>query len=383
MIFTFYINQFLFFFLIFCLLVQLIYFWGIFSRFAFKKEKPVKIDDKETQWEPVSVVICAKNEARYLKMFLPVILEQDYPEFEVLVVDDNSDDNLSDELIALKNKYSNLQVLQISNSFNQTQGKRLALALGIKSAKHNLILLTDADCWPNSSQWIKAMVSKHTQQKRIVLGYGAYEMKKGFLDKLVRYDTLHTAIQYFSFALIHQPYMGVGRNMLYEKSLYMQNNGYLIGSRSISGDDDLFVNAVATGDNTDCIYHPIAHTVSVQRNNKLSQWLFQKKRHFSASKFYKPKNKFVLGLYWASNCLFYFLLILSLIFSVLKWQTIAFLLGVYILKVASQWIIFAKASNKLAENELIKYLPLLDLIFIVLVPFLHIILLFKKQKRWN
>lgn len=366
--------------LVLCGVVQLYYLWCVFARFAFAKKPLAHAHD---HLEPVSVVICAKNEVRFLRRFLPIMMEQSYPEYEVLIVDDNSDDGIEDALAPLMSQYDNLHMVHISTNIDSGQGKKLALAVGIRSAKYNLLLLTDADCMPRTNQWIRYMVAGHQNNHSIVLGYGAYEQKSGFLDKLVRYDTLHTAIQYFSFALKGKPYMGVGRNLMYEKSLYMNAHAYLSAHNSISGDDDLFINSVANASNTACMYVPESHTMSVQRDYSFAQWMRRKKRHLSASKFYRKNNKFTLGLYWVSNFFFYVSLVLASFLCIHTLKSCLVLIGIYLIKALSQFIVFALAGKKLQEKKLSPYIPLMDILFVILMPWLQCKLLIKKQVRWN
>lgn len=366
--------------LVLCGVVQLYYLWCVFARFAFAKKPMAHAHDR---LEPVSVVICAKNEVRFLRRFLPIMMEQSYPEYEVLIVDDNSDDGIEDALAPLMSQYDNLHMVHISTNIDSGQGKKLALAVGIRSAKYNLLLLTDADCMPRTNQWIRYMVAGHQNNHSIVLGYGAYEQKSGFLDKLVRYDTLHTAIQYFSFALKGKPYMGVGRNLMYEKSLYMNAHAYLSAHNSVSGDDDLFINSVANAANTACMYVPESHTMSVQRDYSFAQWMRRKKRHLSASKFYRKNNKFTLGLYWVSNFFFYVNLVLASFLCIHTLKSCLVLIGIYLIKALSQFIVFALAGKKLQEKKLSPYIPLMDILFVILMPWLQCKLLIKKQVRWN
>ncbi|HRN42908.1 MAG TPA: glycosyltransferase, partial [Vicingus sp.] len=186
--------------------VQLIYYLGIFSRFAFYKRKEKHIHS----FEPVSVVICAKNERDNLLNFLPEFLAQDYPTFEVIVVNDHSIDDTVDVLKAYSLQFPNLKVVTVPDNDRFYGSKKFALTLGIKAAQYENILLTDADCRPTSNQWIKLM-SNYPVNKSIVLGFGAYQKQPGMLNKLIRFETLFTAMQYFSFALCKMPYMGVGR----------------------------------------------------------------------------------------------------------------------------------------------------------------------------
>ena len=374
------INIIIFCILAVCWLVQMLFLWSIFSRFVFSK--PDK-HQKNLQQPPVSVIICAKNEARFLRKFLPPILEQDYPCFEVVVVNDNSDDDIEFVIKHLSQEYNNLQLVHISTNVENCFGKKFALALGIKAAKYPLLLLTDADCCPKSLDWITYMVAAHQKDHSFVLGYGAYETRKGLLNKLIRFDTLDTAIKYFSMAQIGHPYMGVGRNMMYDKSIFTENYSHLFTKNSISGDDDLLVNIAAKKDNTFCVYNTDAHTLSVQKHTQFWAWIFQKKRHLSASKHYKLFDKSILGLYWLSDFSLYVLLILALFLYILNIKAVVLILSLYVTKSLSQLFLYAKAGKKLNEKHLTPWVPLFDLFFVVLQPLLQFVLLFKKQERWN
>ena len=197
-------------------LTQLFYYWGVFSRLAFSSGSPAGTKE----FPSVSVVLCARNEAENLRALLPQLLKQDYPDFEVLVVNDLSDDDTREVLEALQKTYSHLRVFTLSQHLNFFKGKKFPLSLGIKSAKNEHLLLTDADCYPKSSQWIRRMMQGYDSNTEIVIGYGAYEKRKGLLNTLIRYETLKTAMQYFSYALMGMPYMGTGRNLSYKKSLF-------------------------------------------------------------------------------------------------------------------------------------------------------------------
>ena len=228
----------------FCLLVQLFYYFFIYFRFIFYRDR-----SKRKTNEPVSVVICAQNEELNLKKFLPSVLNQNYPEYEVIVVDDCSTDNTADVLSEFKLKYKNLRVTFINKDDKFSHGKKLALTVGIKGAKHEWLLLTDADCEPVNENWIKTMSQNFTKDTSVVLGYGGYFRKRSILNNLIRFDALFIALQYFSLALKGKPYMGVGRNLAYRQSLFFKNKGFASHYQLLSGDDDLFINEVANKKN--------------------------------------------------------------------------------------------------------------------------------------
>ncbi|MDR0606309.1 MAG: glycosyltransferase [Bacteroidales bacterium] len=361
-----------------CLLVQLLFYWVIFSRFAFNR---VLKRDKKV-YSGISVVICVKNDCSYLEQFLPVVLTQDYPDYEVIIVNDNSNDDTEHILREMQQVHKHLHVISIATQSSKGNDNKLALAVGIKSAKNDLILMTNADCQPRSSSWIKELAVCTTDKKAIVLGYKTYNSKKGLLNILIRFDALYTAIRYFSFALTGCPYMGVKSNMLYSKEMFLQNNDYLLAYKMEAGENDLFISKMMNKHNTTISYSYSSQVVSSLCYQSFSEWVNRKEKHVRAMKYAKPTSKFFLKLYWYTGLLFYILLVVTLCLSANIILGIGFLLGVYFIRLISQWFIFAKACNKLNEKQLIKYVPLMDIFFMFLIPLVDV-LTFQKQSRWK
>ncbi len=340
--------------------VQIFYYLYFYLRVAIHKVSNPKPSEKQP---PVSVVICARNEEENLKRFLPEILEQDYPNFEVVVVNDRSEDDTDIVLKGLQHKYPHLYVTQIPQSNNSTFNKKLALSIGLKAAKNEYVLLTDADCKPISNQWIKSIQSKFADKTDFVIGYGAYSQDKGLLNKIIRYDTFTIAIQYMGFALRGVPYMGVGRNLAYRKSFFFKSKGFSSHLRIASGDDDLFVNENANKENLRVALNPDSFTVSLAKKS-FEQWFKQKKRHLCTGKYYKKKHKYLLGLELTSRFLFYSLFILSFFYNNLLPVTLAAFLIRYILH--SSILYF---SSKKFQEKGVFYL---NILFDILVPVINL-----------
>ncbi|RLD60555.1 MAG: glycosyl transferase family 2 [Bacteroidetes bacterium] len=353
--------------------IQLAYYWAIFGRFAFHKKK-----DMEIKGFPVSVVICAKNEYHNLKENLPLILDQDYPKFEVVVVNDASDDETIFLLEDLEREYKHIKIVNLSQDLNFFSGKKFPLALGIKSATYEHLLLTDADCRPTGRNWIKRMSGDFSKKKEIVLGYGKYKADKGFLNKIVRYETAITAIQYFSYAIAGMPYMGVGRNLAYAKSLFIKNKGFISHYNVASGDDDLFINQVAKKLNTAVEYHPDSFTYSAAKST-FKEWWIQKKRHLSVGKYYKLRDKVLLGTYSIS---FFVVILLFLFLLTLKIQ-IWIVISAFVFRLFSQIIILKKSFLKLEEKKLLLISPIIEVILLLLYPVIYFSNLISRQNRWK
>ncbi|MBL7905773.1 MAG: glycosyltransferase [Bacteroidales bacterium] len=356
------------------LLIQLVYYWLIFSRLAFYNGKKRAVAEQK---EAVSVVICAKNEYHNLVKYLPLILEQDYPEYEVVVVNDASDDDTFYLLRELADKYSHLKLVNITHNLNFFSGKKFPLSIGIKSARYDLVLLTDADCYPTGPKWIESMQAAFTGKTEIVLGYGAYFPQPGLLNRIIRYDTVSVAMQYLSLALAGMPYMGVGRNLAYRKSLFYKEGGFVKHYKIISGDDDLFINAVARKSNTRI--QPLNEATTYSRAKQtFGAWIRQKKRHLTSGKFYRPEHKLVLGLFGFSQLAFFSLIVFLAIVGV-DWMLLA---GVFALRLFSQLFILKKCMIRLKERQFLLLSPLFEIILLLINLILGFTGLFSRKTQW-
>lgn len=355
--------------------IQEIYYLYIFPKFLFYKKKNINSEIIE----PVSIVICAKNEAKNLEEFLPKILEQDYPTYEVIVVNDCSTDNTEDVLNSFKEKYSHLRTTFLKEQERFTHGKKLALTVGIKAAQFEWLLLTDADCVPVSDQWIKTMARNFIQKKSIVIGYGGFFTTKGFFNKILRCETVFIALLYFSAARIKIPYMGVGRNLAYRKSLFFTNKGFASHAKLLSGDDDLFVNETATSNNVEIETHPNSFTRSYPKK-KISEWIDQKRRHLTTFYRYKSKHKFYLGAEIISRVIFYTLFFVLLTTNKTNYQIVLYL---FMFRFINQIIVGTALMKKFKE----KGLSLIFIIVDVLMPFINIYAYllnkFRPYKQWR
>ncbi len=305
---------------------------------------------------PVSVIICARNEEENLRNFLPAVLEQDYADFEVIVVNDCSDDSSYDVLGGYLKMYPNLKVSNVNKDPKFTHNKKFAQFIGIKAAKNEILLFTDADCQPESDKWLERMTSHFDDNTTFVLGYGGYLNEKGFLNKYIRYDTMTIGIQYLGMAIRGFPYMGVGRNLAYRRSAFFEKGGFGSHSNIVSGDDDLFVNANASGSNTCVEFSTGTFTRSVP-NYRLKEWIMQKKRHLTTAPYYKLRDKLLLITEPLTRVLFYITFILLLSFSFLWPVTLA----VFGLRLLTQIVVFWLDQEKLNEPGLLKYSIFFDI----------------------
>jgi biofilm PGA synthesis N-glycosyltransferase PgaC len=327
---------------------------------------------------PISVIISARNEAQNLHQYLPSILKQNYPDFEVVVVNDCSFDTSDLVLEDFAKIYSHLKIVTITEHIRFKTGKKFALTLGIKAAKNEHMIFTDADCQPASGNWITRIAANFTTGAEIVLGYSPYIKTSGFLNSFVRFETIKTGINYLSSALIGDAYMGIGRNLAYTKTLFFNAKGFAAHMHVLSGDDDLFVNQNATPDNTAIEMHADAF-VFTEAKTTLSSWFRQKKRHFGVGKIYKARHKRLLSFDAASGFLFYILLTLCLVFNFEPWLA----LGLFMFRLIFQVIIYKRLFKRLDGKDLLWYLPFLDMIYYLYLNTFGLIGTFIKTTKWK
>ena len=306
--------------------------------------------------QPVSIIICARNEAENLQNFLPSILEQDYPDFEVIVVNDCSDDNSYIILGEFLSKYPHLRISTVNKDPKFTHNKKFAQFIGIKAAKNEILLFTDADCRPESDKWLKTMISHFDEKISFVLGYGGFNNDKGLLNKYIRYDSFTIALQYLGMAIRMIPYMGVGRNLAYRRSVFFSNKGFGSHNHVVSGDDDLLVNTLATGGNTAVEFSTQAHTRSIPCT-EVNKWIIQKKRHLTTAPYYKFRDKLLLTIEPFTRILFYASFIILLSYTFL-WPWV---LAVFASRLITQIIVFILNQKKLNEPGLLGYLLFFDI----------------------
>lgn len=353
------------------IIVQLYYILLIFQKLAFFHPQR-----KSTVNEiPVSVIIAARNESHKLQENLRFILEQDYSNFEVIVVNNNSSDDSYQVLSAFKKGYNHLEIIEFNNPDHVRQGKKLPLTLGIKAAKNEHLLLTDADCTPKSNQWIKKM-ARGFKEKEIILGYGPYIKTNGLLNSIIRFDTAWIGMNYFSFALNGLAYMGVGRNLAYTKSAYQAVDGYKSHHMLASGDDDLFIQEASKNSSLGIEIDADTHCFSPSKKT-WSEWVHQKSRHFTTAPKYSFIKKLLLATYPITLIAAWFSFVSLMILS-----NSVFICFIMVLFYTIKWWIQGKCLIKLNERKFALFFPFWDLFYSFLSPVLYMIGKTKQNKNW-
>ena len=354
-----------------CLVVQLLYHWGFSSKVAFyKRNARPKLDE---ELEPVSVVLCARDAYEYLIDLIPALLKQDYPDFEIVVVNDCSDDETEEYLKDLERKEPRVKPVQLKQHLNFFNGKKFPLSMGIKSAKNDLLVLTDCNCMPVNDQWLRSVVNRYNQRTEIVIGYSPIVHKKGSLNRLMRFDALQNGLLYLSAALNRHPYMGVSKNLSYRKELFYRNKGFISHYTTSMGDDDLFIGQVANKKNTEVLIDA-ENAILTTPPSTFRLWMRQKSSRYSTVSQYSTRARLSLSLFYASQLLFYVsfitLLCLKPAFTITNGAVfyIPILAFFFLLRFGTQMIIYHKASKRLGEKGLLPGLVIYDFLFAFLSP---------------
>jgi glycosyltransferase involved in cell wall biosynthesis len=356
----------------FSLLVQLGYFWIAFSRLAFYKTKQTKGEKAS-----VSVVVTAHNQYNDLKLNLPFLLEQDYPEFEVMVVNDNSDDG-SDELLQdMSHQHDNLSIVDLKQSLNWFKGRKFPLSLGIKSAKHEILILTDITCRPVSKEWVEEMVSVYTTKSQIVLAYSTFDTKSK-MNLWYRFSAFYDGLFYLSMAMAGKPFKGIGKNLSYKKQLFYDHKGFSSHYKINVGDDEIFINQTAKKRNTNIQLSPKSK-VAVVKLISFAKWLKGEKTRILSRRFFKTGSRLLISLFNTTALLFFASFAVLLIFG-FDWMLLIPLFG---LRLISQYVIFGLAAKKLDEKKLLLFSPLFEILLVIIDFFIWIGLMFGKKNKWK
>ena len=354
--------------------IQMMYLFLVYIRsFLYKENTRVNSFN-----EPVSIIICARNERENLEKNLPKFLEQHYHSFEVVVVNDRSWDTTDELLEQMQEQYPNLKVAAIpDNDHNTFAGKKLAKTLGIKAAKNECLLFSDADCVPSSENWLYEMC-KEFETNDLVIGLSPFKGGEGFWAYFSRFDSLLIAYNYFSYALANIPYMAVGRNMAYKKTLFFEVKGFKSHYNLPSGDDDLFLRDTLGKAKIGVSASHDGLTFSYPKTT-FSSWIRQKKRHFLTAPRYNVSNKIMLGL----NSLSYVALITSFVLILsLGWMD-KFILIAFLFRICIFTLFAYKLFKIFGETKKIALIPFMELILFVTNGLIFYSNTITKPTKWS
>ncbi len=354
---------------------QVLHHIFFYLRLSLRKAHQVAADPNKS----VSVIVCARNEEENLKALIPLLLEQDYPGFEVIVVDDNSEDGTVEYLYHLTAEDPRVRSVKVGNVNKPMAGKKFPLTLGIKAAKHPYVLLTDADCRPVSKHWITEMMAGYANQADFVLGYSPYAKHKGWLNRIIRYETFFAGQNYLSYTLAGLPYMGVGRNLSYTTALFFRHGGFADHRTLPSGDDDLFINKVAGKSKAAVVTSPYSFMLSAPKTTT-EDWKEQKTRHLSTARYYQPSHRLLLTLQPFTHTLVWLMLPIVVWQSPVMWWYVA---GAFLFRWLVNRIIFTINMRKLGESDLVPYIELFDMLQVFYYFRFMKAAVVKTKYRWN
>ncbi len=369
--------------LLFFVSIQLFFIVIVFARLIFYKSRTSEESDPG---QGVSVIVCAWNELDNLRELLPMLEDQDYPLYEVLVIDDRSMDGTEEFLADYCRNSSCVRTVRIKKEYDHITTKKYAVTIGQKHALYQTSLMTDADCRPSGSRWISSMMSRMGERKEIVLGFSPYLEEQGLLNWFIRCETFYTAVQYFSFASYGMAYMGVGRNLMYRKELFFRNKGFYTHGNVLGGDDDLFINEVAGRGNTACNLDPDSFMYSVPKRT-WREWFVQKRRHLGVGKFYRKRFKLLLGLLAVSHIFTWVVAIGNVAWALLA-KDGYLLAGTVVLfgtRWMLQWVILGMVDRRLGTTVGSFFIPLMDFALFLYYMVMGGYNVFRKEQaaRWR
>ena len=308
---------------------------------------------------PLSVIIAARNAEPYIRKYLPSVLRQSYPLFEVIVVLDRCTDGSLTLIKQYQEEYPQLFLLEIDETPDGWASKKWALTQAIANAQYDYLVFIDADCQAENN-WLQTVGTHFSNGAEVILGLGLYEKHPALLNAFIRFETFYAAFQYIALAAIKKPYMAVGRNLAYKRSFFEKYEGFEKFKSRISGDDDLFINAFGKNARIAPMIEQGSRTFS-EPKHKLKNWIKQKRRHLSAASNYSLESRVFLGIFHISHMIFY----LGLFLALFAGSTISLIFTLYIGRILSSWCLFLWANKKLQFRQLLFLFPVLDLLFFI------------------
>lgn len=357
------------------ILLQFGYYLGVFGRFIFAG--PQQVAQKKL---PVSVLVLAKNNAEQVKKLVPKLLSQNYPDFELVLIDNASSDETIDAMEALELEYPTIvRLVKVENNEAFWGSKKYALTLGIKASRKEYLLFIEADCEPTSNDWLMHMASQFTMSKTIVLGFSAYRLvKNSLLNKLIRYDALINATQRFAWAKSGLPFTGDGRNLAYKKEEFFKRNGYINHMNIRTGEDALFINEAANNKNTAICYTPESF-VYTDAPSTFKAWVLDKRKAAYTTTFFKTSDQAKLKVFIWLQALF-FVLMAVLIIVQFNWMV---LVPVIVFRYLVCWIVMAQSAAKLNEKDTVYWYPFIEIMLIFTQLYVFTVNLLSKKAYWQ
>ncbi|TDQ29767.1 glycosyltransferase [Tenacibaculum caenipelagi] len=352
--------------------IQIVYYLS-FSLFVFQKQENTLSNTNI----PVSVIVYVKNNAKTLAEYIQNLTKQKHPNFEIVMVNNASNDTTLEIIENLQLEYPNIKVVNVKNTEAFWANKKYALTLGVKAATYEYLLFTELGSKALSKNWIDEITCYFSQEKSIVIGYQKLKRKKkSFSNLLFRFDHLSNTIQAFSYAKFGAPYKATNHNLAYTKEEFFKVNGYINHLALFMGEGDLFLKDAATNQNTIVATTPNSFVCSTKYLS-FKEWFLQQKKQSILFSLYKPKHKFLLSFFKLSKFLFY---VLAVCITYINWKiALPLIISYYLI----QYIIVGKLATKLQERNTILLLPLLEVCLVLLQIIIFISNQISKPKHWK
>ena len=324
----------------------------------------------------ISVIVCAWNEYENLKRLVPKLLKMKKDDHEIIIVDDKSSDETYEYLLGMRD---HLKHVRIDTTPDHINSKKYAITLGVKAAKNDWVLLTDADCDPNEA-WIDEMSKQGSEKVDFVIGASQYKRGKSFLSRFIRYENLMTIISYTAMAIMGKPYMGVGRNLMYRKSVFLENKGFNDLKGVLGGDDDLLVNRLAKSKRTRV---SLSKESMVYTKPKASWRAYkdQKTRHLAVGVHYRLLDKVLLSLQSLSQILIWVSFATLALSAQLDIVVIA--AGLMLQRWITMMISMSVTSRKTGDRFVVIFTPIYDMLYSVYYVVMGLSALLTKRVKWN
>lgn len=327
----------------------------------------------------VSVVMVVHNESEFLKKSMPYLLEQDYPDFEVVVVDYMSTDDTHYVLHICAENYPQLKPITLKHDVNMFQGKKYPLSIGVKSATKDVILLTEAESVPKSFDWISNMVQGYSGGTQMVIGYNLVKGNGTLLGAFQQYENMAYNASYIGAALMGNPYTATGRNLSYRRDFFFKQGGFISHYSIPDGADDLFVNQNANSRNSALILNSEASVISEPRNT-FGLWHQDRAHRLYTRRYYGWGDRLMLSVYPLSQIVFLAALVLLFIGGIFPWQI---LVAVLALKIIWQIMCSLPLAKKFEIKKIHFFSPFFEFYFLFANTFLTYFALRRKKKQWR
>lgn len=352
--------------------VEVIYLFAIYNRVSqYARRAATARVVYASDLPSVSVVVYAHaEEAENLPNLLPALLAQDYPCYEVIVVNDAVSFEMQNAIALYECEYSNVYQTSVPETVYNVSRKKLGITLGVKAAKNDVIVLIESNCKPQGNSWLMSMARNFVPGIDVVLGYTRMVDNSGKKQSgFQAFNRALFAIRYLAYAIIGKPYMGVGSNMAYRKEVFFANKGFSATLNLHYGDDDLLINEIAHGRNTRVEIAPES-IVESRHDNVKEAWDESRMKYGFTSKYLRTSSRRVFAIEMLVDILFALTFVASVVLllpqviegavpAVVAMSIVALLLIVLWLLV---WHVYHRAAQVLGESIRPALVPLYSLV---------------------